>query len=610
MNIERIIENSALPSLAVDVVNDKIVAVNQSLLELFITTHLAGEKFSALLPNFLGEMIVFTNKVEHYQIASTREVTFKKSNNEPLHAEIHGCFATCENREYLILHFIDIDAYETRTQSDLISDLHARGLMEWNRAHDFFQEMESQNKLILDAAGEGIYGVDLDGKTTFVNNAAQDILGWTSDDLLGEDIHTKIHHHHADGEVYHASECPIYHSFRNEHVNRVENEVFWNKQGLPIQVEYVSTPIYDQQKLAGAVVIFRDITERRESERKLNAAMEEIETLKTQLEQENEYLKEEILNVKSHYDIVGNSPAILRTLAQVDLVAPTNSNVLITGEGGTGKALVASAIHQASSRSKRPIVKVNCAGISKEQFESELYGHIRGAFQGAVYDRTGKLEIANGGTLYLDEVSEIPFDLQGKVLKTLQEQSLERLGENRVKKIDTRVIASSTKDLMECIKAGTFREDFYFFLNVFPIECQPLRNRIDDIAELTQHFLTLACKDLNLETPNLTKANLNQLNSYHWPGNVRELKNVVERGAILSRGQKLVLDIKKSKGNTAVFENEILTEEQLNHLQKENIIKCLNMTKGKVSGKDGAAQMLGIRPTTLYSRIKKLEISL
>lgn len=610
MNIEKIITNSALPTLAVDVMNDEIVAANQSVQKLFIATNLKGEKFSRLLPNFLGELIVFTNKVEHYKQASTRDIKFRKSNDEPLNAEIHGCFANSEDNNYLILHFIDVDAYKSRTQSDLISDLHARGLMEWNRAHDFFQEMESQNRLILDAAGEGIYGVDLDGKTTFVNNAAQDILGWTRDDLLGKDIHLKIHHHHADGNAYPASECPIYHSFRNEHVNRVENEVFWNKQGLPIQVEYVSTPIYDQQKLAGAVVIFRDITERRESERKLNAAMKEIETLKTQLEQENEYLKEEILNVKSHYDIVGNSPAILRTLAQVDLVAPTNSNVLITGEGGTGKALVASAIHQASSRTKRPIVKVNCAGISKEQFESELYGHIRGAFQGAVYDRTGKLEIANGGTLYLDEVSEIPFDLQGKVLKTLQEQSLERLGENRIKKIDTRVIASSTKDLVECIKAGSFREDFYFYLNVFPIECQPLRNRIDDIAELTQHFLTLACKDLNLETPTLTKANLNQLCSYHWPGNVRELQNVIERGAILSRGQKLVLDIKKAKTSTEIFENEILTEEQLNNLHKENIINCLNLTKGKVSGKNGAAQMLGIRPTTLYSRIKKFEISL
>lgn len=610
MNIKQIITKCALPSLAVDISNDQIVATNRSALELFVTNKLEGESFSELLPNFLGELIVFTNEVEYYQQASTRNITLKKANAEDLKAEIHARHITVREQNYLILHFIDIEAYESRTQSDLISDLHARGLSEWNRAHDFFQEMESQNRLILDAAGEGIYGVDLDGKTTFVNNAAQDILGWTRNDLLGEDIHAKIHHHHPNGDVYHASECPIYHSFRNEHVNRVENEVFWNKDGLPIQVEYVSTPIYDQQKLAGAVVIFRDITERRESERKLTAAMEEIGILKKQLEQENEYLREEIRNVKSHYNIVGNSPAILRTLAQVDLVAPTNSNVLITGEGGTGKALVASAIHQASSRAKRPIVKVNCAGISKEQFESELYGHIRGAFQGAVYDRTGKLEIANGSTLYLHEVSEIPFDLQGKVLKTLQEQSTERLGENRLNKIDTRVIASSTKDLTECIKAGIFREDFYFFLNVFPIECQPLRNRSDDIAELAQHFLTLACKELNIDPPNLTTANLNQLCSYHWPGNTRELKNVVERGAILSRGQKLVLDIKKAKTNTEVFENEILTEEQLNDFQKKNIINCLKLTKGKVSGQDGAAHMLGIRPTTLYSRIKKFEISL
>lgn len=606
--LEPLLDSSALPCIAVDIEEGNIIAANSNAHDLLDVQTLHGERFSKFVPGLLGELIVFTNAVEHFGQSSTRELTLKTNNHEALTVEMHGRMLHHNARKILVLQFIDIDAYEARTQSVMTSALHAKGLMEWNRAHNFFLEMESQNRLILDAAGEGIYGVDLEGKTTFVNNAAQEILGWTAEDLLGKDIHKMIHHHHLDGKLYPASECPIYHSFRNELVNRIENEVFWNKEGQPIQVEYVSTPIYDQQVLAGAVVIFRDITERRESERKLNAAMAEIEALKTQLEQENEYLKEEILNVQSHYNIIGSSPAILRTLAQVDLVAPTNSNVLITGEGGTGKTLVASAIHQASPRAKRPIVKINCAGISSERFDSELYGHIRGAFQGAVYDRTGKLEIASGGTLFLDEVSEIPFHLQGKVLKTLQEQSLERLGENRLNKIDVRVIASSTKDLTECIKQGTFREDLYFHLNVFPIQCHPLRERITDIPELTQHFLLLTCKELNLKIPHLTKANINQLSEYHWPGNVRELQNVIERGAILSRGEKLILNLQKTRKNAGSEHEDILTEDQLNDLQKRNIITCLKATNGKVSGKDGAAQMLGIRPTTLYSRIKKLKI--
>jgi DNA-binding NtrC family response regulator len=228
-----------------------------------------------------------------------------------------------------------------------------------------------------------------------------------------------------------------------------------------------------------------------------------------------------------------------------------------------------------------------------------------------VHDRTGKLEIANGGTLYLDEVSEIPIELQGKILKTLQEQSLERLGDNRISKINVRVIASSSKDLNACIRNGTLRQDLYFYLNVFPIECQPLRERLSDIPELTQHFLTLACERLNLKKPTITKANIRQLQDYHWPGNVRELQNVVERGAILSRGEKLILDLQRGAGGHSRAEQaDILTEQQMHDLQVSNIIACLKRCGGRVSGEDGAAQLMGIKPTTLYSRIKKYGIVL
>jgi PAS domain S-box-containing protein len=213
-----------------------------------------------------------------------------------------------DTSSFLVMQIIDIGAYETRSQNVSTHNLHARGLMEWDRARDFFREMENENRLILDAAGEGIYGINLEGKTTFVNKAAQEMLGWTKEDLLGEDIHAMIHHHHLDGRKYPSRECPIYHSFRNEQVNRVEDEVFWHKNGRPIQVEYTSTPIYDQQVLAGAVVIFRDVSERRENERKLRAAMDQIDALRERLEQENEYLQEEIRNVRSHYDLAGSSP--------------------------------------------------------------------------------------------------------------------------------------------------------------------------------------------------------------------------------------------------------------------------------------------------------------
>ncbi|MGB7432725.1 MAG: sigma 54-interacting transcriptional regulator [Ahrensia sp.] len=610
LNIFDNVHATSLPTLLINTDSGLVDAANHQANLLLEASSLVGMPFADLLGTDLGKMIVFTEAVDHYGEGWTREISLKTRSGKQIDAELHSKLISNDQHRHLIVQIIDLEAFDLRTQQVVNADLHNKGLMEWNRARDFFREMESDNQLLLDAAGEGIYGINLEGKTTFVNRAAQHILGWTADDLMGQDIHAMIHHHHSDGSAYPSRECPIYHSFRNEKVARIEGEVFWHKDGRPIEVEYTSTPIYDQQVLAGAVVVFRDVTDRRENERKLHLAMEQIDTLRGRLEQENEYLQAEIQQVRSHYDLVGGSPAIQRTLAQIDLVSNTESNVLITGESGTGKALVASAIHKASPRNKRPMIRVNCAGISAASFESELFGHVRGAFSGALHDRTGKIEIANGGTLFLDEVSEVPVDLQGKILKVLKDKSFERLGESRTNKLNVRVIASSTKDLEDCVKRGTFREDLYFFLNVFPIECRPLSERVADIPELTQHFLRLACERLKLQMPAITKANIRQLQDYHWPGNVRELQNVIERGAILSRGEKLVLEFSKLDRKHKLSErSRIMTEEQMRDLQISNIVACLKATKGKVSGDDGAAAILGIRPTTLYSRIKKLGIS-
>lgn len=610
LNADILVQSSVLPCLAVQIEDGTIVAANKQALKLFGVAHFENSNFVHLLNGSPAQLIVFTGAVQHFAQGWTRDLELLDAHQRPLKTEVHGQITPFGGKQILLMQILDISSYEARSEKEAAKHLQLKGLREWNKARHFFREMENENRLILDAAGEGIYGVNLEGKTTFVNNAAQQILGWTADDLLGEDIHEIIHHHHLDGRFYPSSECPIYHSFRNEQVNRVKDEVFWNKDGKPIQVEYVSTPIYDQQVLAGAVVIFRDITERRENEKKLHEAMTEIDALKTRLEQENEYLQQEILHVRSHYDLVGSSPAILRTLAQVELVAHTHSNVLITGEGGSGKSLVASAIHKASSRKHRPIIEINCSGISSAEFESELFGHVRGAFNGALHDRTGKLEIANGGTLFIDEVSEIPFELQGKLLKALQEKTLERLGENRRHKINVRVIASTTKDLAKSIEEKSFRQDLYFFLNVFPIDCVPLRDRVDDIPALVKHFLKHTCERLNLPVPTITHANIKQMQQYHWPGNVRELQNIIERGVILSKGDKLVLDLKRTRqAHINPDETNILTQEQFDELQRQNIIASLKATGGKVSGYNGAASLLGLKPTTLYSRIKKYNIS-
>ncbi|HEY8940014.1 MAG TPA: sigma 54-interacting transcriptional regulator, partial [Cellvibrio sp.] len=291
-----------------------------------------------------------------------------------------------------------------------------------------FQTFAQQNQLLLNAAGEGIYGVDTEGRATFVNPAAERILGWSADELLGKNIHMAIHHSHSDGSDYGAQDCPIFAAFRDGTVRRVDNESFWCRDGHAIPVEYTSTPVYDNEKLVGAVVIFRDVSERKNAEAKLHSTMEElrealeqVKQLTHKLELENAYLQQEINEgFNSHY-IVGRSPAVQQINYQIQLVAPTVATVLITGESGTGKELIARAIHKASERNQRPLIRVNCAAIPQELFESEFFGHVRGAFSGAVSTRLGRFEVADGGTLFLDEIGELPLALQGKLLRILQD---------------------------------------------------------------------------------------------------------------------------------------------------------------------------------------------
>lgn len=354
-----------------------------------------------LLNSPTAEMAVFLEAVLHFGRYTTTTLDFVRFDRTSLRLQTFG---TKISDRLVMLSFLDLDAQERRNRLAEREAHQRAGILQWQNIHSFFREMEAQNHLILEAAGEGIYGIDADGKATFVNRAAQEMLGWNADDLIGRDLHQIIHHHHLNGERFHAHDCPIYDSFRRDKTVRVEDDAFWRKDGKPILVEYVSTPIHDHGVLAGAVVIFRDVTERRENEKKLRHAMEEVEKLRFQLEQENDYLLTEIRNVRSHAGIVGQSASIRNLNAQIDLVADTKTNVLISGGSGTGKSLAVSAIHEASSRRKRPLVRVNCSDIPAKSLEAEMFGYRRDAFRGALRDTTGKLALANNGTLHLDEV--------------------------------------------------------------------------------------------------------------------------------------------------------------------------------------------------------------
>ncbi len=597
------------PTLLLDLSQDVILAATPETGTLFADHALTGTPFARFVAARMEIFVVFLAEVEHRGTAWTRQVDLQSADQTALECEITGRVLCQDDQRLLLLHVLDLDTLEQHAADAAARNIYNGGLLEWQRAQNFFSDLERENQLILNAAGEGIYGVNADGKTTFVNRAAQEMLGWTSQDLLGQDIHTKIHHHHLNGEHYPSHECPIYQSFRYEQVNRIEDEVFWRKDGKPIRVAYVSTPIYDGPQLVGAVVIFRDITERWENERKLREAMEEVAALRDQLEEENAYLQEAINIERAHHDIIGRSDAIQGIIEQIGLVGPTDANVLIRGESGVGKSLVASAVHDESNRKRRPMINFKAGAISPEKIESELFGQVRGAFAGALKDRPGKLELAHGGTLFIDEVADIPIEQQGHLLDALQNREVVRLGDDRARSLDLRVIASTNKDIDREIQAGRLRQDLILHLGVFPILCPPLRDRPEDIPILTAHLLRVACKRLGRKVPVITEGAMRRLQDYHWPGNVRELANVIERGAIVSQSDKLQIEIQSQIVPGATQTSALLTEADVEHIRRANIIACMKEAEGRVSGNKGAAALLGIKPTTLYSRLKKLGLS-
>lgn len=477
---------------------------------------------------------------------------------------------------------------------------------------DEVSRLQSLQQLILDAAGEGIYGIDKDGKTTFGNAAATEILGWRSEDIIGKPAHDVHHHSHADGSPYPREDCPIYAAIQDGKVHREQDEVFWHTNGQPVPVEYTSTPILRDGKLDGAVVVFRDISERKAIEKEREAAFAEIQTLKEQLELERDYLRDE-LDVTIHFgEIVGESRALQRTLEQIKAVAATSATVLVLGESGVGKEMIARAIHSNSARADKALVKVNCASIPKDLFESEFFGHVRGAFTGAHADRVGRLQLAAGGTLFLDEVGEIPLNLQGKLLRALQERQFERVGDDKTLDADVRIVAATNRDLETEVREGRFREDLYYRLSVFPLTVPPLRERAEDIVPLAHHFVALICRDLGRAPLRIGRQAAETLQRHDWPGNIRELRNVIERAIIMSKGDRLQLErvmsaptpARPTSRVTGTTQDDFLTDAEMRERDKANLLTALRQAKWRISGDGGAAELLGLKPSTLAYRMR------
>ncbi|HET9528977.1 MAG TPA: sigma 54-interacting transcriptional regulator, partial [Blastocatellia bacterium] len=355
-------------------------------------------------------------------------------------------------------------------------------------------------------------------------------------------------------------------------------------------------------------LILRNVNERLKAEQKIN-----------QLTEQAEYLKEEIKQIHNFDEIIGQSEAIRRVLRDVERVASADTTVLLLGETGTGKELIARAIHSTGKRRDKPLIKVNCAAIPATLIESEFFGHERGAFTGATVKRRGRFSLADGGTIFLDEVGELATDLQAKLLRVLQEGEFEPVGGSQTVKVDVRVIAATNRDLQQAVRNRTFREDLYYRLNVFPITLPPLRSRDDDTILLANSFIKKFAQKIGRPVAPLSQGDIRSLKSYNWPGNVRELENVIERAVITSEDGQLNLHralpetAKQSEPRAAAVSGEanrpVLTARELSDLERQNIIAALESCDWRVAGEHGAAKLLGLRPSTLSSRMKALGIN-
>src|SRR5213593_1027659 len=452
---------------------------------------------------------------------------------------------------------------------------------------EFLSVSEAFYRTALESLSEGVMILDSDCRIIYANRLVHEITGYFPDELLGQTPSLLRADSEATGCTASKGPAAEPKSFEFE-MKRKDGRLHW--------MHVKATPYRnDGGEVVGRVVALSCIAKQKN------------------LEFENEFLQNEFR--ASFGNIIGHGPALQKVLAQIATVAPTEANVIILGESGTGKELVARAIHDLSARKGRPLVRVNCASIPKELFESEFFGHVRGAFTGAIKDRVGRFELADNGTLFLDEIGEIPLDLQSKLLRVLQEGQFERVGDERTRTVRVRLITASNRDLLAEAKAGRFRLDLYYRLIVFPIEVPPLRERVEDIEALADHFIKQASRRLGVPRPRLTKLHVQELQTYDWPGNVRELQNIIERGVILAKGGKLQFDLTRRVGidgpatpAPSLDGNGKLSLDELAVRERDIVAAALRRTNFKIYGAVGAAALLRIKPTTLVSKMKRLNV--
>ena len=472
-------------------------------------------------------------------------------------------------------------------------------LVRWAEDREELRRSHDRLGALIENATDGITVVDAEGRILY-EGPSSERLGYRPEEMVGRSSMDFLSPEDAASvvdKIRRALENP-------EGVQTIRVRAV-RRDGSTVDVEAVGRRLRDPANPPYVVFNWRDISER----------VQFYDRLRERLESENEYLQEEVRAASGSGTILGTSAGVHRVLEQIEMVAPTDATVLILGETGVGKELVARAIHERSLRHDRPLVKINCTAIPRELFESEFFGHIKGAFSGALRDRIGRFQLADGGTLFLDEIGELPLAMQPKLLRVLQDGEFEPVGNDQTRRVNVRIIAATNRDLKSLVHAGRFREDLYYRLSVFPIEVPPLCERKDDIPLLAKHFLEVACKRFSRSGLHLTASQIRQLQNYDWPGNVRELQNVIERAVITSRLGSLRLDIPPAESRSSApattrsksrEESEVIPDKEMTRRMRDNMIAALKRSGGRIYGPGGAAELLGIRPSTLSTRIKKL----
>ncbi len=460
------------------------------------------------------------------------------------------------------------------------------------------RETEERLNMATEAAGVGLWVMDSERGRVWVTPKTRELFHFAEAEELNYKSFFKMIHPDDQERVYQAVQTCI----QSGDAINIEYRIILPDRSIRWIIGRGKRFLRSNGNQIRLMGVSIDISERRQMEEQLRAQLEEIESLRQKLEKENIYLREEIELRHVHGEIVGRSPAMMRILAQVEQVAQTDSTVLIEGETGAGKELLARAVHRLSLRKDRPLVTVNCASLPPALIESELFGREKGAYTGAMTRMAGRFEVADGATLFLDEIGEIPFEVQSKLLRVLEEGRFERLGSSRTVQVDVRIIAATNQNLAQQAASGKFRKDLYFRLNVFPIFLPPLRERTDDIPQLVWTFVREYEKKIGRRVEHIPLKCMQKLQSYAWPGNVRELKNVIERAMIVCSDRTLELYPPPSAFS------EIPEELNLEDAERRHILSVLKQTGWRVSGQGGAAKILGLKRTTLQSKMKKLGI--